>query len=122
MGGVGAQQAFILLFLVIAYLFQKKMPNVWDPRPYPWRPLLYTLYGVLALITVRSLASCHPKLVDNPVQVRIIYRLVEFSGGVNGYIPMHEWPYYLLDATPMLLCSVLFHIWHPGRTLVGPES
>ena len=41
---------------------------------------------------------------------------------MDGYIPMHEWPYYLFDATPMLLCSILFHIWHPGRTLIGPES
>src|SRR5258707_15598964 len=100
MGGVGAQQAFILLFLVIAYLFQKKMPNVWDPRPYPWRPLLYTLYGVLALITVRSLASCHPKLVDNPVQVRIIYRLVGLCGGGNGCLPMHDGPHSPLRAPP----------------------
>lgn len=58
MGGIGAQQAFILLFLVIAYLFQRQMPHVWDRQPFPWRPLLYTLYGALTLITVSPLASC----------------------------------------------------------------
>jgi hypothetical protein len=47
---------------------------------------------------------------------------LEFSGGVNGPLPTHEWFYYVFDATAMFFANLIFAIWHPGRYLVGPDS
>jgi hypothetical protein len=57
-------------------------------------------------------------------QIRIIFRLIEFSSGAgsNNTLIYHEWPIYSLDALPMFLAILLLAIWHPGRFLVGPES
>jgi hypothetical protein len=104
--GVGVQEFFIIIFTTLALLFQKRLRAVPDNyRPYAWKPLLFALYAALALITAR-----------------IIFRLVEFTAGFDGPIPRTEWPYYVFDAVPMLLASIVFNIAHPGRYLVGPES
>ncbi|EIN12916.1 RTA1-domain-containing protein [Punctularia strigosozonata HHB-11173 SS5] len=108
MGGIALQQFFILLFLFIAYNFQRKVSRAPASQvpPYKWRHLLYGLYGALVLITIR-----------------IIYRLVEFSGKnlTKGFVPSHEVFYYCFDALPMLLAIWIFHVVHPGRYLV-PEG
>jgi hypothetical protein len=50
--------------------------------------------------------------------------MVEFSRGVtpSNPIPFHEAYAYALDAFPMMVAILMLIIWHPGRTLVGPES
>jgi hypothetical protein len=57
-------------------------------------------------------------------QVRIIFRLNEFTKGFEPGNPMlsNEAYVYCLDASPMFLALLLFSIMHPGRALVGPES
>lgn len=47
---------------------------------------------------------------------------MEFSSGVEGYIPSHEGFFYALEATPMILATGMFAIVHPGRSLTEPES
>ncbi|KAK4998615.1 hypothetical protein LTR66_002183 [Elasticomyces elasticus] len=76
-------------------------------RERSWRPLLYALYSALAAITLR-----------------IIYRIVEFSRGTSSSnpIPFHEEYAYALDAFPMMLAILVLVVWHPDRTLVGPDS
>ncbi|EEQ32740.1 RTA1 domain-containing protein [Microsporum canis CBS 113480] len=107
MGGIGLQELFILIFAGLAVRFQSKMAIV-EQRECPrssWRPLLYTVYATLALITVR-----------------IIYRLVEYSGGLHSAIATNENAFYILDASPMFLALLALNIFHPGRFLVGPGS
>jgi hypothetical protein len=60
-------------------------------------------------------------IADNK-KIRIIYRLVEFSSGVEGYIPSHEGFFYALEVTPMILATGMFAFIHPGRSLTEPES
>jgi hypothetical protein len=67
--------------------------------------LLYVLYGVLFFITVR-----------------IIFRLIEYSHGINSSIPNHEVFMYVFDSTPMLFATLLFNIVHPGKYMPGKES
>jgi len=107
MAGVGIQQAFILVFFVFAIKFHRtylaersqiKTSN--SPLP-----LLYTLYAVLLLITIR-----------------IIFRLCEYSQGLNSKIPNHEAFQYCLDSLPMLLALALLNVVHPGRVMAGKES
>jgi hypothetical protein len=56
--------------------------------------------------------------------VRIIYRIAEFAGGItpSNPVPFHEAYAYVLDAFPMMVALLILAIWHPGRSLVGPDS
>jgi hypothetical protein len=118
MGGIGFQEACILLFAAIAAKFLITMKNqeransagnlVLDGRPTNWGPLLYTLFASLVLITVR-----------------IIFRMVEFAAGDDpdkNPLPYTEAYLLALDALPMLLCVLLLNIIHPGRVLQGENS
>lgn len=53
------------------------------------------------------------------LQVRAIYRLVEFSGSRSqpSYVQLHEWPFWTFDAVPMLSIAILFAIVYPGKHL-----
>ncbi|KAK2873841.1 hypothetical protein FQN49_002026 [Arthroderma sp. PD_2] len=107
MGGIGLQELFILIFVGLSIRFQKKMIIV-EQAECPknsWRPLLYTVYASLALITIR-----------------IIYRLVQYSGGLHTALATNEAAFYCLDAAPMFLSLFIFNVFHPGRFLVGPGS
>lgn len=117
MGGIGFQEFCILLFTSIAVKFyldarQRERTEagnqILDDRPRNWRKLLYVMFAVLALITTR-----------------IIFRLVEFSAGLDpskNPIPFHEAYFYVLDALPMVIALVLFNIVHPGHILQGEGS
>ncbi|TGO23065.1 hypothetical protein BPAE_0145g00140 [Botrytis paeoniae] len=119
MGGIGFQEFCILLFTAIAIKFMFIMQQrersigvsanqILDQRHRGWRPLLYIMFTSLALITTR-----------------IIYRLVEFSAGLDpskNSIPYHEWYFMVLDASPMLIAIALMNVVHPGRILVGEGS
>ncbi|KAJ7148650.1 RTA1 like protein-domain-containing protein [Mycena crocata] len=103
MGGIGLQQFFILLFIVLVVRFHFKMTHLRGSTE--WKRPLYIMYASLILITVR-----------------IIFRLIEFSSGVFSSLTMHEWPFYVLEATPMFLAFFLWNLSHPGQVLVGPDS
>ena len=108
MGGIGLQQFFILVFTSAAVAFHRRMLVLEKQGAlvkWNWRPLLYTLYASLTLVSVR-----------------IIYRLVQYSSGFLSTIPLHEAYFYCFEALPMALALLLMNITHPGRSLVGPES
>jgi hypothetical protein len=50
--------------------------------------------------------------------------MIEFGGGIgpDNPVPRNEVYSYALDALPMMIALLLLAIWHPGRTLVGPDS
>jgi hypothetical protein len=137
MGGVGLQEFFILVFIFIAVRFQRKLSTLTSEHEtfgnYNGRNqkgeafrLLYVLYAVLTLITVR-----------------IVFRLIEYSNGVNSsskshqqpdcgwrnpplnapqIVPNHEAFMYCFDTLPMLIAIILFNIIHPGTVMPGRES
>ncbi|KAK2827864.1 hypothetical protein FQN49_007267 [Arthroderma sp. PD_2] len=51
------------------------------------------------------------------IEVRCIYRLIEFILGIDGYPFRHEWPLYVLEASPMLLAMCTLAYFHPGKWL-----
>jgi len=105
MGGVGLQQLFILLFIYLASRFQKEMKRDLPPSSHPRvLRLLYTLYGALALITIR-----------------IIFRLIEYAQGIDSGIPRKEAYQYVFDSSMMLCALVLLNVVHPGRIMPGRE-
>lgn len=105
-GGIVFQQIFIFLFLYIAVRFQRRVTRE-SPPDHQVRGLrmLYVLYAVLALITVR-----------------IIFRLIEYAHGINSSIPRHEQYQYIFDTAPMWVAILLFNIVHPGQLMPGKES
>lgn len=121
MAGVAIQQAFITFFIALATRFHYKLiigtgyrhtvatdkhtavrPVIYSV---PWRRLLYALYITLILITIRN-----------------IFRLIEFSDGVHGYIAVHEAFFYSLDALPIFCGLVVLAVVHPSCVLQGPDS
>ncbi|PQE09686.1 RTA1 domain protein [Rutstroemia sp. NJR-2017a BBW] len=108
MVGVGIQQFFICVFLVYAVKFhattiQQNRQGL--PTPQNAYRLLYAIYAVIILITVR-----------------IIFRLVEYSSGLHTSIPNHEAYQYCLDSIPMFIALVILNVYHPGRVMAGPAS
>ncbi|KAI9846844.1 MAG: hypothetical protein M1838_001119 [Thelocarpon superellum] len=103
MGGIGIQQLFILVFLVMVTRFHqllllqpKTTQNLQAKR------LLCVVYISLTLITIR-----------------IIVRLLEYSQSLDGVIATHEAFLYCLDSSLMLICALMFSLIHPGKVMPG---
>lgn len=106
MGGIGFQQACIFAFLALAIRFHL---NLRKQRASTMKQTALTLlriqYAVLLLITIR-----------------IIFRLIEYSDGLESSIPNHEAYQYVFDSFLMMVALVLYNVWHPGRLMPGSES
>ncbi|KAL6796153.1 RTA1 like domain-containing protein [Trichoderma sp. SZMC 28013] len=108
MGGVALQQFFILMFLLYAIKFHRtilRQVREGAEGVSSALPLLYAIYIVLMLITMR-----------------IIFRLCEYSQGFKSNVPDHEAYQYSLDSVPMLFALVILNFIHPGRIMPGKES
>ncbi|KAI9734080.1 MAG: hypothetical protein M1818_007018 [Claussenomyces sp. TS43310] len=104
--GIGVQQAFILLFMILAIGFHRELARQpKSKRSTRVMALLYVIYGVLLLITIR-----------------IIFRLIEYSNGLTSTVPSHEAYMYIFDSTPMFIACALLNIVHPGAVMPGKES
>ncbi|OAP63245.1 hypothetical protein AYL99_02472 [Fonsecaea erecta] len=88
-GGLFIQLIAFGCFIAVALVFHKRIwrtigkderssPNV------PWRQGLMMIYICSVLIMVRS-----------------VYRVVEYTMGVDSFLFAHEWPAYVFDAAPM---------------------
>jgi hypothetical protein len=44
------------------------------------------------------------------------------DSGIHNTLDNNEWYMYVFDEAPMFLALVVFHVYHPGRVLIGPES
>ncbi|KAK9652554.1 hypothetical protein HCH54_002502 [Aspergillus fumigatus] len=90
------------IFGLTAVMFYRRIMEAPTPQCHnadlPWKRTLEMLFGVSALIIVRS-----------------VYRVVEYSVGSNGYLLQHEWPMYVFDTIPMLTVMTIFYIWYPSR-------
>ncbi len=104
------QLMVLAMIFILAIIFHRCCREGRIKAPRVERPLL-VLYASLLLFVARAL-----------------FRAVEQFGGspwINrGDDPLalrpaaqHEWYFYVFDAAPMLLASVLWNVWHPGRFL-----
>ncbi|KAF7539256.1 hypothetical protein G7Z17_g12455 [Cylindrodendrum hubeiense] len=114
MGGIGLQEFFIIIFVGLCIAFQRAMSKLDRQNKKsvgiirsPWGVLLCTLYFSLSMITIR-----------------IIYRLIEFSGGMgqNNALTTHEAYFYALEAVPMVFAIGAFNVIHPGKIMTGSRS
>lgn len=61
---------------------------------------------------------------NSVIQIRILFRLVQFSSGTSpsNRLVSSEAYFYLLEAVPMVTALLSFNVVHPGTVLKGPES
>ncbi|KFY09578.1 hypothetical protein V492_05437 [Pseudogymnoascus sp. VKM F-4246] len=87
-----------------------------------------SLQETFIIVFVGFAAAFHMRLLNaektGQLQIRIIFRLVEFAGGNDDSnpLPRREIYFYLFDAIPMFLALLVTAITPPGLTLVGPDS
>ncbi|KAJ5156369.1 hypothetical protein N7492_009172 [Penicillium capsulatum] len=116
MGGIGAQEAFVLVFVALTIhlhltlIKTERSGQSLDKLSrgmFSWHWLFYSIYFALAMITVR-----------------IIFRLAQYGQGYEASNPIltHEWFEYVLDAAPMFLALLALNIIHPGRILQGEDA
>lgn len=108
---ISLQLIIIIIFVYLAYLFQRHCSKA-NVQATAVKTLLTTLYMSMALILVRC-----------------IYRLVEHTGNTKvdiddvdslmtlSLILRYEVFFYIFEAVLMLINSILWNIWHPGRFL-----
>ncbi|KAI0197166.1 putative RTA1 domain protein [Xylaria flabelliformis] len=111
LASIGIQLGVIAIFIVIASLFHRRCIRAKVYTKAVSTPMI-TLYVSMAFIFIRS-----------------IYRLVEHVGNTSvdlshpeslktlSPLLTNEWVFYVFESTLMLLNSVLWNIWNPGRYL-----
>ncbi|PHH55122.1 Protein RTA1 [Ceratocystis fimbriata CBS 114723] len=108
-GGLVVQILFFTLFMVVTCLFHmriKKKPTSAIKRlDNTWYRLLLVLYAASFLILVRSL-----------------FRMIEYIQGSESVLQTEEIFIYVLDATLMLIASVLLNIFHPSKCFSDKNS
>jgi hypothetical protein len=71
----------------------------------PWSRYMMIMYAVNVLITIRS-----------------VYRVIEYMQGPQGVLQGHEAYLYAFDSSLMLICSVIFNVFHPTQIIVGGKK
>jgi hypothetical protein len=102
--GLFVQILFFGFFIVVSLVFHRRMlatPSyaVRDTSV-PWTRYMKVLYIASTLVMIRS-----------------IYRVAEYVQGSDGYLQSKESFIYVFDATLMLICCLLFNIFHPSKIL-----
>ncbi|KAK7414045.1 hypothetical protein QQX98_007077 [Neonectria punicea] len=107
--GVAIQFFFFAVFIVIVSILHYRI--VCRPTSTsllfaaPWKQYIWVIYMASLLITIRS-----------------SFKIAEFAVGSQNVLETSEAYLYCLDVAPMLLCSVLFNLWHPSRVMLSCSS
>lgn len=88
------------MFVISAGIFHYRVVRSQTPASLQvnWKKYMYTLYIASVLIFIRS-----------------VFRVVEFSGGNDGFLMRSEVFVYIFEGMLMLCVMVSFNIIHPGE-------
>jgi len=108
--GTSLQEAVILVFVGLSINFSRRLKRESAGKDITAaKRLIFVLYSALGLITYR-----------------ILFRILEFASPSDSTIyrtiNTHEYFIYIFDITPMFLALFVFNVFHPGKTLQGPDS
>ncbi len=117
LAAVAIQIAVILTFFVMAAMFHVRCSRAGfltgrDQKARRLTTPLWTLYASMVLIFVRCIFRLVEKTAFKSVRIRDIEELRRLSPLVR-----HEWFFYVFEAALMLVNSVIWNVWHPGRFL-----
>ncbi|GAM42019.1 RTA1 domain protein [Talaromyces pinophilus] len=123
--GLALQLVTFLLFLVLVIWYDVRVGPTKSSGRDEVRSVLTGIYisGFFITVSKPSTGALERKQsneITDRQQVRLIYRLIEFSMGIGTYTWNHEWPLYVLEAVPMLLAMITLGWYHPARYL--PEG
>ncbi|KAF4455114.1 hypothetical protein F53441_2479 [Fusarium austroafricanum] len=96
--GLMVQLVFFTLFIALASSFHFRFLNNSTVQPYGWQKFMVVISVASALILVRSL-----------------FRMIEYVEGRDGELQSKEVYIYVLDAIPMAIVSIGFHVFHPSN-------
>ncbi|KAG8810119.1 hypothetical protein FRC17_003084 [Serendipita sp. 399] len=113
LAGLIIQIVAFILFLIIAISFDVKSRKVMNEQGkekereklQSLRPLFIAFYASGFLVTGRSVFRA------------IEFGVIDFQTRSRGYLYDNEWPFYVLDAAPILFATILFNFVHPSRFL-----
>lgn len=105
------QLGVIIIFFVLAAIFHHRCAVANIHTRVISTPLT-TLYVSMALILIRCIYRLVEHLGNTKVQVDDIESLMALSP-----ILRYEWFFYVFEASLMLINSVIWNIWNPGRYL-----
>lgn len=106
--GLGLQVLMFAAFLVCCSIFHVRLRahlvRVKRVSNLPWQSCLGMLYVTSLLI-----------------QLRNVFRMVEYAMNSEGYLVRMEWPMYAFDGAPMLVVMTCFLLWYPDQ-FQGPSD
>ncbi|KAI1365963.1 RTA1-domain-containing protein [Xylaria arbuscula] len=106
LGGLIAQVAALSIFILIAWLAQRRIQQMSTPT--------IVLNGEGSVVNWKNHFRAI-QLVTLLIIVRSIVRTVEYVQGPDGFVISHEVFIYLFDAALMWLVMLIYAILHPGR-------
>jgi hypothetical protein len=122
MAGLALQVATISIFLIVVFGFHQRARFVENENSSDkgWKKVILGVYIAATLVQVGCWLSFFPRVgqgVTNTVQMRSVYRLIEFAMGFEGYLYTHEWPFWVFDSILMLAAVSVLCICHPAKWL-----
>lgn len=96
---------FILAAVTFQYRYERRSSKSLNLPWTGWKESLYMIYGVSALIMVRS-----------------VFRVLEFVLGTDGYPMSHEWTLYVFDTILMAGVMALLLVYYPDRIPLGSSE
>ncbi|KAI1753237.1 putative RTA1 domain protein [Xylaria castorea] len=111
LASIGIQLGVIVIFIVIAGLFHRRCIQAKVYAKGVSTPLI-TLYVSMAFITIRSIYRLVEHVDNTSVDLSNPESLKTLSPLLRN-----EWYFYVFESTLMLLNSVIWNIWNPGRYL-----
>lgn len=107
--GLGLQVMIFAAFLVCCVIFHIRfrahLKQTKDSSQLPWQSCLGMLYATSVLI-----------------QVRNVFRMVEYAMGSDGYLFRNEWPTYTFDGASMLVVMICYLVWYPKQFQAGRDG
>ena len=107
--GLAVQIVFFGLFVATTVMFHLRIKREPTGRSFavtaPWLQFIYVLYFTSILILIRSL-----------------FRMIEYSMGQDSVLMRSEAYLLVFDGVLMLLVSVVFLWYHPGKILIGYKN
>ncbi|KAJ5776603.1 uncharacterized protein N7511_001614 [Penicillium nucicola] len=104
--GLFVQIVFFGFFIVVSLVFHRRMlktpMHAVGDSTIPWSRYMKILYIASTLVMIRS-----------------VYRVAEYVQGTDGYLQSKEVFIYVFDAALMLICCMLFNVFHPSKLLSG---
>ncbi|PVF93987.1 RTA1-domain-containing protein [Serendipita vermifera] len=99
--GLVAQIIAFMVFVILTIIFDIRSRRIKGADIARLRPLFIVFYISALMVIGRSIYRT------------IEFGEVDFDSGATGYLYNHEWPYYVLDAIPILIATVAFNIISP---------